>query len=253
MMKKLLVTLIALGFSSVAMAGIGETGAPHNFYDNQCGNNATNYWSYTDCGTNETAWNTTGEICKVCHIPHRDSSVDTANAWAEGALWNHKVTTQNFTPYDDTGLYGTITFAANNLPQGSSKLCLSCHDGVTGVDAFDSTIVSGAANIGTIGTNMYEPGANVVFGTNLTQHHPVSVTYEDGQTAAQLHADTDALGAFGNIADYLEENRVECATCHDPHGDRVSTSPNSLLRVRNTATGGSASDASALCLVCHDK
>jgi len=56
------------------------------------------------------------EVCLFCHTPHR--------AVSQTPLWNHRMSEASYTPYTSS-----TTKAAVGQPTGSSKLCLSCHDG----------------------------------------------------------------------------------------------------------------------------
>lgn len=163
------------------------------------------------------SWNSTGEICIACHTPH-DGDTDIA----ESPLWNHTLTTQTFTEYTSTTMN-----AVTGEPDGISKLCLSCHDGITYLDAF-----GGAAG----GTAMIGIGAK---GTDLSNDHPISFTYDGAlQTAdGQLNDPTASP-----VLDLLFGGKMECASCHDVHN---STGLDNLLRLSNVGSG--------LCLTCHDK
>jgi len=210
---------VGLCFAGSAMAGT-IVGSAHDFND----------------GTGFTAdgWNTTGEICVVCHTPHTQESTD-------GPLWNRAAyVAGTFTMYDDTDLDGV----ADAGPSGTSLLCLSCHDGTVALDSFGgatgSTPVTG----------------DPLLDTDLSDDHPVSITYVAGTGAGQdpeLQA-TDFGVTFGNaatgtVADLLESSRVQCSSCHDVHNtESVAGEPN-LLRIDNT--GGVS--GSELCLSCHDK
>lgn len=173
------------------------------------------------------------EICKACHTPHSASATVTP-------LWNHAETAEAFTMYSGGGTYQATTAAA---PQAESKLCLSCHDGVTNLDAFGgaagTTAISGSA----------------VVGTNLGTEHPVSMQYDAALATLDggLHDPTTTASAIpassGNIdVDMLfggSNDQMECASCHDVHGARDNTVGNGLLRKANAS--------SALCLTCHNK
>ncbi|RMF07893.1 MAG: cytochrome C [Candidatus Neomarinimicrobiota bacterium] len=172
-------------------------------------------------------WNNTGEICVVCHTPHNaDNTVNGA------PLWNHQVTSSNFTTYS------SATFdATSGQPDGASKLCLSCHDGTVALDNF-----GGKTN----GTNYV--GGSKNFGTDLTNDHPISFTYDDAlaSTDGELNApSTTNSGLGGTIADdLLIGGKMECASCHDVH-NTVAVNGTKLL-VKSNAN-------SALCLTCHAK
>jgi len=199
--------LLVCGFALIAQLGFGQiAGTKHDF--------------------SAAAWNATTEICIVCHTPHNaDITV------AEAPLWNHEVTaTATFT------LYNTGTFDGSGTigqPDGSSKLCLSCHDGTVALENFGTT---------TTGTNFMPANAN--FGTDLSNDHPISFTYDAALVAAdgELFATTTASGLGGDIAtDMLFAGKVQCASCHDVHGTGIA---NLLLK---------SNAGSALCLTCHDK
>ena len=172
-----------------------------------------------------SGWNSTGRICIVCHAPHNNLDV------TDGPLWNHEITTATYT------LYTSPTLTATDLeqPGGVSKLCLSCHDGTVAVDAF-----SGDAGSHTIGGSRN-------FGTDMSNDHPVSFTY-DSSLATEDGGLYDPASAPSGVAggtideDMLFAGRMECASCHDVHN---KYGEESLLKVYN---GGSA-----LCLTCHAK
>jgi predicted CXXCH cytochrome family protein len=203
-MRKLFVLMMAMalvaGFAAVSMAGIA--GTDHDL-----------------AGTGGE-----GQICIFCHTPHNaDITV------ADAPLWNHEVTSQTFIPYTSS----TLT-AAVGPPDGISKLCLSCHDGVTNVDAYG----------GKPGSNPMTGGANL--GLDLRDDHPVSFTYDDAlaTTDGSLFQPSSANSGLGGTIqdDMLFTDKLECGSCHDVHDDTFDP----FLRKDND-------NASALCLTCHDK
>jgi predicted CXXCH cytochrome family protein len=174
-------------------------------------------------------WNTSGEICIVCHTPHNaDGTVSTA------PLWNHEVASNTYTLYSSS----TLT-ATPGQPNDESLLCLSCHDGTVALDSFG----------GATGTNYIAAAGDV--GTDLSDDHPVSFVYNatlatnDGGLYDPSTATTTLGGTievdllFGTISGSM---RLECASCHDAHDDAGNTA---LLRIDNAA--------SAFCLTCHNK
>jgi len=203
-MKKL---LFLFAFAGIALSGIAQniTGSAHDF-------------------SGET-WNPTGQICIVCHTPHNaDVSV------ADAPLWNHEVTAATYTLYSSPTLDATM-----NQPSGSSKLCLSCHDGTVAVDNFS----------GNTGGSDYVTG-NDLLGTDMSGHHPFSFTYDDAlaSTDGGLFApSTTSSGLGGTIQeDMLFSGLLQCASCHDVHnGSGVGK-----LLIKSNA-------GSALCLTCHNK
>jgi predicted CXXCH cytochrome family protein len=165
------------------------------------------------------------EICIFCHTPHH-ADISVANA----PLWNHEVTSQTFTPYTSATLD-----AAVGQPDGISKLCLSCHDGVTNVDAFG----------GNPGTNPMTFD-DAIIGLDLRDDHPISFTYDDSLASTDgglWPPSSTSSGLGGTIqADLLFANQLECGSCHDVHDNTLDP----FLRIDN-------SNQSALCLTCHDK
>jgi predicted CXXCH cytochrome family protein len=174
-----------------------------------------------------------GEICVVCHTPHNAAVI------ADAPLWNHDVTTSTFTTYSSPTFDGSTTITQ---PDGSSVLCLSCHDGTVAVDSFGgttgSTIITG----------------NALLGTDLSNDHPISFTYDAAlaTTDPGLHdpsATTVTIGAgtkvkTGTIQDVmLLSDKLQCASCHDVHNG--FTNGPRLLRISNAG--------SALCMACHNK
>ena len=193
--------ILSLGFSQ------GITGTKHDF---------------TNSG-----WNSTGEICVVCHTPHNaDISVTLA------PLWNHELTTQTFQTYSSFTFDATGTIGQ---PDGVSKLCLSCHDGTVALEAF------GGVNSG---TNFIS--GNALIGTDLRNDHPVSFTFDAALATADggLHNPITQASGLGNTidVDMLRGGKVQCVSCHEPHNKYGN---NKFLRKNNTG--------SALCLTCHDK
>lgn len=171
-----------------------------------------------------------GQICVACHAPHNTAVL------TEAPLWNHALSTATYT------LYSTSTMNATaGQPGGVSKLCLSCHDGTVAVNSFG----------GTTGTTMISGSKNL--GTNLTNDHPIGVTYDaalvtaDGALNAITTAVTIGSGTktkTGTIAsNMLYAGKLECASCHDVHN--TFTSGSNLLKV--------SSAGSAICLTCHNK
>lgn len=177
-------------------------------------------------------WNTTNEICIVCHTPH--NSITTVT---DAPLWNHQVTAiTNYTLYSSSTFNGAGTITQ---PNGNSKLCLSCHDGTVALENFGTQtggthFISGQNNIGGTG------------GTHLEDDHPISFTYDANLALADpglFNPNTTQSGLGGTItATMLFYGKLECASCHDVHNH--AGIPH-LLRKTNSI--------SALCLTCHNK
>ena len=162
------------------------------------------------------------DSCVFCHAPH--------NVLPNvSPLWDHQLSPQTYTTYNSS----TYNAGSQTPSAGSSKLCLSCHDGTVAVGL---TVAKGS--IATSGT-MDSSG---ILGTNLSSDHPVSMTpVNDGQLATSLFIQPPSTK---DPAVKLVANKVECTTCHDPHV------PNNdpVLPMFLSRSNGSG----ALCLACHD-
>jgi len=172
------------------------------------------------------SWNTTGEICIVCHTPHNANTTV-----ADAPLWNHAVTSATYTLYTGTAMKATV-----GQPAGVSKLCLSCHDGTVAEDSFGST------------TGTHTISGTSKLGTDLSNDHPISFTFDGALATADAGLNsptTTSVGSLGGTIDskLLVNHKVECSSCHDVHNTNASL-PH-LLKVDNSG--------SALCLTCHNK
>ena len=183
------------------------------------------------------------EICVYCHTPHGSNPI--------APLWNKAVRAATYTLYNSDTLD-----ALPNQPQGYSLACLTCHDGVTALNA----LVNPSQNVPTmpaigdqLGDVYYPGGATAYQAVNiggsypanpnvddLADDHPISFTFDAALTGVdnglQLPPPGDPVMLLGPSADQLE-----CPTCHDAHD---STFPPFLVK--------SAAN-SQLCRTCHLK
>jgi len=157
------------------------------------------------------------EVCIFCHTPHGSRPV--------APLWNKNDPGSSYTLYNSSTLDGT-----SGQPDGSSILCLSCHDGTIAL----GNLVSRESDIAMVGgiTTMPVGGSNLQ--TDLSDDHPVSYVYSSGDT------ELNDPGALGSLVK-LETGKIQCVSCHDPHKNTytkflVDTNENSLL-----------------CITCHNK
>jgi len=164
--------------------------------------------------------------CVFCHTPHHSNG--------EQPLWNHAMSSvSNYVVYSSARL----TNLNVNVPQpnGSSRLCLSCHDGTVAL----GNITSGAAQIEMQGGTTTLPLGNPNnLGTDLSQDHPVSFIY-DSDLAARDADVNDPAGLSTPVVKMDPLHRLQCNSCHNPHDDQYGN----FLVMDNTG--------SALCLVCH--
>lgn len=225
MKKSLLMIAAVLLFAVPAMAAIKDT--KHNL-----GSSGT--------GTFKTG--VTSEICIFCHTPH--------NAGGQGPLWN-RTTTAAGTTYSSPTLNNTPDVAYLNSAVAVAPLCLSCHDGATGlgsaiVNKFDKTALVGFTDTITGGASL---------STDLSNDHPVGMQYNPGLDlspygvtglrTAQASFPTDPTtgpqtGWFRTGGAY--SNMMDCSSCHDVHGK--DGNPKFLRR---------SNASSNFCITCHIK
>jgi predicted CXXCH cytochrome family protein len=176
----------------------------------------------------DTWYSDNTEICKACHAPHANQGhVD------GDPLWNRTKTLETFDMY--VGL--EITGTQDASPSGVSKLCLTCHDGTIALDSY-----GGGSGTGGTMASLY-PAANV--GTDLSDDHPISLTYVGTAGGLVDEGTASGLAGGGTIAQDLLfglTNTVECGSCHDVHN--AYTQANLLVK---------ANTNSDLCQTCHAK
>jgi len=156
-------------------------------------------------------------LCVFCHTPH--------NSNPTRALWNRNFPGVNYQLYSSTTLR-----AVPNQPNGSSRLCLSCHDGILALGNLRVPPPGEALKLGQMA------GPNVL-GTDLSDDHPISFVY-DGALAIQRPDLVDPGSLPGRIR-LDSKKQVQCTSCHDPHEDGRAK----FLRM-SSAYG-------ELCLSCH--
>ncbi len=202
------------------------------------------------------------QICIFCHTPHNSSP--------QGALWNRNDITVSF------GRYSSATLVIRNFasakyaePNGSSRLCLSCHDGVTALG-----MVKNGAQIFMQGGQDKLTGIAVFDAKKVKLgHHPVSFVYNDQALLDALNLKTGlyagtyrfptnpAVPADVTAVVKLDKlSRMQCATCHDPHQNQSleDVYPSSTRKIapfwvfhENNPLATAVSDHDAVCKACH--
>jgi hypothetical protein len=225
------------------------------------------------------------EICVFCHTPHG------ANL-TEGPLWNRQIPSNStYTPYGSSSIDATI-----QQPNGVSKLCLSCHDGTIAIGkvrnlrsqfpapqiSMTGTGSGGVMAPGAGGASDPNTGYTRYLGTDLTNDHPISLTYNQAlvtndqemrdptQNPSQNPIRVRGLSPRPGIQDIhlqpvdpknpsIDTGQVQCISCHDPH-IRDTTNENikflRLNRLQKQNPTGSAAFSVAndiICLACHTK
>lgn len=185
----------------------------------------------------------TDQLCLTCHTPHFGASTR--------LLWNHQLSSASFSWEDTTTTTGGTALPTNiKTWSGSTKNCLSCHDGTVAVGTLyhDGYTYTGSAPP--------KITATTVSGQNLQGTHPVAIPYPYGGLKNSYNQSTTGdlalLSGWNSIPVDVKlftdpnfsapSNRgLECASCHDPHG---TPNPDFL---RAPLAG------SAICLRCHVK
>lgn len=161
------------------------------------------------------------EVCVFCHTPHNSSP--------SGPLWNRDDPGVTYVLYNST-----TTNAVPGQPDGSSILCLSCHDGTIAL----GSVISRTADISFAGGVTKMPAGKSNFTTDLSNDHPVSFLYNSALSLADGHLKDPASISYPVS---LENGKVQCTSCHDPHLNVYSD-----FLVTSTRF-------SELCFKCHDR
>ena len=161
------------------------------------------------------------QICIFCHAPH--------NVTSSQPLWNRGSLPTAYKPYASKSLN-----AKPGQPTGSSKLCLSCHDGTIAL----GNIVSRNQAIPMAGGMTTIPAGRASnLGTDLSDDHPISFVYD-----AALATKNTALKSPLSLPATIKldpDGELQCKSCHDPHDN---TYGKFLVMANNT---------SQLCNTCH--
>ena len=217
---------------------------------------------------------TVTQICVFCHTPHSSTK--------DGPLWNHSLSSATYSVRSEaSGYYGDpwrVTQAGQ--PDGSSRLCLGCHDGTVALGLLVNTPGSEANPVAMTQTYMpCGPTDYTCLGTNFVSSgkhldgfgygdHLVSIEYDTALANAvqakcgidvtysiidpvaipstdpvKLYATNHSNGLPGPDTPGSAGARlgVQCRSCHDPHDN---TNLKFLVK-------GSPTDWDPLCNTCH--
>ena len=207
------------------------------------------------------------QVCVFCHTPHG------ANTFPGSPLWNRSLSGETYTPFTSSSL-DAESIAGTQLaqPGGSSKACLSCHDGTLALGAVSNapgTGLGAGITMNSAGGAMpagagVDTGFTRNLGTDLRNDHPISVTYDatlvsaDGELVSPAGAGhlgpkfekpllpLEATGPGGDL-------QVQCATCHDPHLPDFGKFLRTNRMQQNDPIGTFSEVSDQICLGCHDK
>lgn len=216
----------------------GVTGTKHNL-------------SIYGPGSVQASFPGTTEICVFCHTPHASNT--------DGPLWNKQTPGISYALYGTYTLYGTTALTLGQ-PTGSSRLCLSCHDGTIAIGSLLNApgavlgqtlnmegVVTSPGTGETTGALYASYSTNI--GTDLSNDHPISFKYSDSYDAFNTELKDPGINNV-NIAPAVLDNssEVQCTSCHDPHSKTfIKFLRASLEPVPITDYGA------PLCNLCHIK
>ncbi|MFM2121384.1 MAG: hypothetical protein RL722_2852, partial [Pseudomonadota bacterium] len=234
----------------------------------------------------------TDQVCVFCHTPHGATQADQGGTPLRAPLWNRRVPAgSSYTPYSSSSLdAASIAEGFSGQPGGSSKLCLSCHDGTLAIGSVNVMGGRGPVDIAMDGTG---PGGTMppgpqgatsgytrLLGQDLGNDHPISLSFtaalaqRDGELRvpdAQQRVPPGSGSTLGLRSPGFKPllpleptgpggtGQVQCATCHDPHLRELDASQGNQKflrapRFQQAAPSPVASPATdIICLNCHDK
>lgn len=163
------------------------------------------------------------QVCIFCHTPHNASPIQ--------PLWNRSIPVAAYTPYTSSSLQATP-----GQPTGTSKLCLSCHDGTIA----PGSVLSREQPIAMAGgMTTLPPGHKANLGTDLSDDHPISFTYDQSLATKDTKLRDPSTLPPAVRLDARQE--MQCTTCHDAHDNRFGK-----FLVMDNAN-------SQLCRSCHNQ
>jgi predicted CXXCH cytochrome family protein len=167
-----------------------------------------------------TVKSSSGAVCLFCHTPHASNPI--------APLWNRNDPGTYYQTYESSTLKATV-----GQPTGSSRLCLSCHDGTIALtQTYNSRNAPG-------GPTVYISAADRGYiGTDLSDDHPISFGFD-----ASLAISKGELRHPSTLPVELpldHNGQLQCTTCHDAHDDTYGQ----FLRMDNRQ--------SRMCRTCHE-
>jgi predicted CXXCH cytochrome family protein len=159
-------------------------------------------------------------VCIFCHAPHGATPVR--------PLWNRNMPITAYAVYSSSSLD-----ARPDQPTGSSKMCLSCHDGTIALGSVASrdAVIQMAGGITTI------PHGSANLGTDLSDDHPISFRFDSSLAGRDRQLMNPS--ALPREIKLDRNGELQCTSCHDPHDNSFSH----FLVMSNTD--------STLCRSCH--
>ena len=148
------------------------------------------------------------EVCIFCHGAHTSNNSPT--------LWNRQTSfSVAYQPYQSP----TMATAAGQ-PDGSSRMCLSCHDGTLAIAQSEGRR-SASPMMGTSPSGRLRERSPANLTTDLSGSHPVSLPYTAAtRPVVGQNTRIRPVPAGLNASTLLDaRGEVQCTSCHDPHED----------------------------------
>lgn len=226
----LLFLLVLIGSDSYAR--LTDPGNRHNLSANQT--------SVTIQANTET------RICVFCHTPHGGTP--------QSQLWNRKDPTTTFPLYAGAVTIKSVPDAQYDntdptaYPNGATRMCLSCHDGISAIGEVINGLPQFAAQVAMNFDTLQAAGSSAA--VDLALSHPVSFVYTPS-VVSQINTIEAATNYKSPAVVPLDgQSRMQCTTCHDPHEDTSAGGGYSLPFWRNY-TGDDVADYDSTCNDCH--
>ncbi len=160
------------------------------------------------------------EICIFCHIPHTSRP--------GSSRWNRNTLGGYYTPYASS-----TAVSSPGQPNGTSVLCLSCHDGTIAL----GDLLSKDIPVSMLGGITTMPPGPSLLGTDLSDDHPISIQYTSSLAFQQ--GDLIEPSALVGPVKLDSSGRMQCTACHDPHDNK-----NGMFLTEDNRGG-------LLCTTCH--
>ncbi len=286
-MEKMRVNYIAIVIGTLLLLGNSQAAKISDIANTK--HNLSMTWGGEGVDPRSVTATSESQICVFCHTPHGASISTTAPLWNR-SLEGDAGYSATYSMYNSSSMEASqLAGAPPTAPTNSSKLCLSCHDGVIAVGAVNvlnggpSTIAMNNTGTGGVmpdGNYGANSGNTRNIGTDLTNDHPISITYNsalalaDGELSDPLASPHVGVRGPGLrpliplIPDPQDGNtpKLECVSCHDPHIRDDTGTDIKFLRLNRfqanndpVGQGGNANlvnfdeNNDIICLACHNK
>jgi len=179
------------------------------------------------------------QVCIFCHTPHHAAAVQ--------PLWNRNMPVTAYRIYSSSSLV-----SVPGQPSGSSKLCLSCHDGTIAL----GSILSRTSTVQMAGGVTTLPPGATNLGTDLSGDHPISFTYDTNLVSLKPGSLLDPAALPPQVK-LDSAKQLQCTTCHDPHDDSrgnflvMDNSNSQLCNSCHIPSGQATIAGHSQCANCH--